>query len=254
MSTALKAETPVVLKVLGHDLRWRMAQHLARGDLRVGELVELVGEKQNLVSYHLKLMRQASMVVERRSSRDARDIYYSLDLPVMEKALDRSAQALHPALRTVAGAAPDDPGLPQARRVLFLCTGNSARSQMAEAILRKLSGGAVEVLSAGSRPRAVNRMAIRVLDGLGYSSQGLRSKPINEFIDDHFDWIITLCDNVREECPAFPGDPERVHWSFADPAAAEGSDEQIHAAFLKTATELASRIRYLLSTLGHAER
>jgi protein-tyrosine-phosphatase/DNA-binding transcriptional ArsR family regulator len=241
------AAVPEVLKALSHPVRWRLVTHLSRGDHRVGELVHFVDQPQNLVSYHLKLLRDAALVREHRSSRDARDIYYSLDLDRVRTALDSSTRSLHAGLRVVAGSAPSErPG--KRVRVLFLCTENSARSQLAEAILRDVGKGEVEAFSAGSRPSGVHPMAIAVLTELGFDHSSLRSKPIKEFEGQRFDYIITLCDIVREECPSFPGDPERIHWSFPDPVATPGDEADLRAVFTRTATELTTRIRFLLLT------
>lgn len=247
MADRAVAEVPGLLKALSHPLRWSLVQHLARSDHRVGELVDLVRQPQNLVSYHLRSLRDAELVTERRSSRDARDIYYSLDLENIETAFNSSTQSVHPALRVVVG-----PGSAKRRcrplRVLFLCTQNSARSQFAEAILRGLSKGEAEAFSAGSQPSGVHPMTLAVLEELGYGRQDLRSKSIDEFAGQSFDYIITVCDKVREVCPAFPGDPVRIHWSVADPIATQGSETKVRAAFRQTASELATRIRFLLLT------
>ena len=246
-----------VAQLLAHDLRWKLVERLGRSDFRVGELVEWVGERQNLVSYHLALLRSAGLLTERRSSADGRDIYYSLDLARLETSIGGMASSLNPALRVVTGAKEDEErsakSIPLAR-VLFLCTANSARSQMAEALLRDLSRGTIEVQSAGSRPISIHPVALAVLAELGVPADGLRSKSFSEFRDERFDLIISLCDKVREECSVFPGDPERIHWSLADPAAVDGAPEVVHAAFVTTANELTTRLRYLILTLDRPRR
>jgi len=125
-------------------------------------------------------------------------------------------------------------------RVLFLCTGNAARSQMAEALLRHLSKGRVEVFSAGSAPEAAVHPAARATLERQYAidSTGLRPKPMREFLGQPFDFVVTVCDKIAEECPTFPGDPERIHWSFEDPAA-----EVRTRAFEHVASGLAARLR-----------
>jgi arsenate reductase (thioredoxin) len=116
------------------------------------------------------------------------------------------------------------------QRVLFLCTGNSARSQMGEAWLRNLGGSHYEVVSAGIHPSQVHPLAIAVMDERGIDIRGHRSKSVNEFIDQKFDYVITVCDQAAEQCPIFPGAVTRIHWSFPDPAAVEGSQlEQMNA-------------------------
>jgi len=116
-------------------------------------------------------------------------------------------------------------------RVLILCTGNSARSQMAEALLRHIAGDDFEVHSAGVSPTAIKPEAVDILKENGIPSDGLWSKSIDEFAGQDFDHIITVCDNANENCPIFPGKAERIHWSIDDPAAAEGDREQRLNAF-----------------------
>jgi arsenate reductase (thioredoxin) len=127
-------------------------------------------------------------------------------------------------------------------RVLFLCTGNSARSVIAEALLRNLGGADFEVHSAGTHPKGLNPYTIKVLDQAGLNSPDFRSKNMDEYIDQKFDYVITVCDNAAEECPIFPGDPKRIHWSFTDPAAVEGTDVVKLAAFQATLREMRQRM------------
>ncbi len=133
-------------------------------------------------------------------------------------------------------------------RVLFLCTGNSARSQMAEALARHLSGNRMEVVSAGSAPQAdVHPMARTVLaERYGLDPTGLHPKSMMRFADQRFDYVITVCDRAAESCPVFPGDPDRIHWSFEDPAAVKDPHEQ-RRAFERVATGLAARLRIWMS-------
>lgn len=135
-------------------------------------------------------------------------------------------------------------------RVLFLCTHNAARSQMAEGILRHLSHGTVDAQSAGTVPSAVHPLAVEAVRRLlGVDLGGQRSKHVDEFSGQRFDYVITLCDSARETCPVFPGDPERIHWSFDDPSAVQGSDEDRYRAFRQTAAELERRIDQLLAVI-----
>jgi protein-tyrosine-phosphatase len=129
-------------------------------------------------------------------------------------------------------------------RVLFLCIGNSARSQMAEALLRKLSHGRADVFSAGTHPQdRVHPMALRVLEEhFDIETTGLHPKNLDQFVGQQFDYVITVCDRASETCPVFPGDPERIHWSFEDPAAVEGDEAQLRA-FENVARDLAARLR-----------
>lgn len=117
------------------------------------------------------------------------------------------------------------------QKVLFLCTGNSARSQMAEGLLRHLAGERVEVFSAGSKPSVVNPYAIRAMAQRGIDISGQHSKHLSEFLNQPFDTVITVCDQAAEACPVFPGKAARIHWSFPDPAAVQGSDAEILASF-----------------------
>ena len=138
-------------------------------------------------------------------------------------------------------------------RVLFLCTGNSARSQIAEALARDRSGGLVEAYSAGSHPKSLHPNAIRVMrDEHGIDLAGYESKHLSIFADQHFDWVISLCDRVREVCPEFPGHPETVHWSIPDPAAGHADDEASYPAFQQTAAEIETRVGFLLAVLTNA--
>ena len=153
---------PSFVRLAGHPVRWRLLSELARSDQRVRELVSLVGQPQNLVSYHLGRLRAGRLVAARRSTFDARDAYYHLDLANCADALAAAGMALHPGLRLapVPAAAPTD-----GYRVLFLCTGNSARSPVAEALLRQRAAR-VEVASAGSHPKPLHPNTVRVYDGL----------------------------------------------------------------------------------------
>ena len=129
------------------------------------------------------------------------------------------------------------------KRVLVLCTGNSARSQMAEGLLRELGGGRFEVHSAGTRPGGVRPEAIEAMREVGIDISGQRSKSVEEFAGQRFDAVITVCDNARESCPVFPGRVERVHWSFEDPAAAEGDWDARLAVFRRVRDEIGARLR-----------
>ncbi|MBF6614572.1 MAG: ArsR family transcriptional regulator [Chloroflexi bacterium] len=252
--------SPALMKLLAHDLRWQTLEVLAHSDRRVHELVELLGQPFNLVSYHLRKMREAQIVAERRSSADARDVYYTINIAHLRELYFQAAGSLHPALLesvTIPHRASSmGSGLhtlvsPPAR-VLFLCTYNSARSQMAEAILRREGAGGVEVWSAGSMPSVVHPLASRAMSEMGIDISAQRSKHVDELRDRIFDYVITVCDRVREVCPLFGDDPEQIHWSLPDPAAVEGTDEERYAAFERTAQELTNRIHFLL-LMKHSE-
>ena len=128
-------------------------------------------------------------------------------------------------------------------RVLILCTGNSARSQIAEGLLRADGAGAFEVASAGTRPTAVKPEAVAVMREIGIDISAQRSKHVDELAADDFDYVITVCDNAREECPVFPARVRRIHWGFEDPAAAEGTDEQRLAVFRRVRDEIRRKLR-----------
>ncbi|HLF09340.1 MAG TPA: arsenate reductase ArsC [Dehalococcoidia bacterium] len=127
-------------------------------------------------------------------------------------------------------------------RVLFLCTGNSARSVIAEALLKEIGGAAFEVYSAGTHPKGLNPFTEKVLRQDGKDVSGFRSKGLNEFVGQDFDYVITVCDQAAEECPVFPDDTKRIHWSFPDPAAVEGTDVVKLAAFQETLRNMRQRI------------
>jgi protein-tyrosine-phosphatase/DNA-binding transcriptional ArsR family regulator len=251
IATARHGETspPPFLRLAGHRLRWRLLSELAHSDRRVGELCELADLRQSLVSYHLRQLRDGGLVSVRRSAADGRDSYYVLDLARCGELLSSAGVSLHPGLAPAPrprAARERGSGL---ARVLFLCTGNSARSQMAEALCERLSDGAVSAVSAGSHPKPLHRNAVCVMRERGIDIAGRRSKHLSEFADQRFDYVISLCDRVREVCPEFPGEPELIHWSIPDPAREPGSDEQTLPAFERTAAELETRIGFLIEAI-----
>lgn len=237
------------LQLAGHPVRWRLLGELARSDRMVHELTDLVGEPQNLVSYHLGKLRNARLVSARQSSADRRDSYYTVDLARFGGRLAATGAALHPGL-CLASPSLDAGRFDRVVRVLFLCTGNSARSQMAEALIRARMGGAVEAMSAGSHPKPMHPNAIRIMREMhGLDLAGYASKHLDLFARERFDWVISLCDRVRETCPPFPGHPELIHWSIANPATGE-DDDVTYPLFQNVAAELGTRIDYLIAALG----
>ncbi len=132
-------------------------------------------------------------------------------------------------------------------RVLFLCTANSARSQMAEGLLRHLAGDRFEVFSAGTRPTEVNHHAIKALEELRIDISGQKSKSVDQFLDQAFDYVITVCDKAKEECPVFHGAGHQLHWSIDDPADARGSEQQRLQAFRQARDEIEARIKAFLA-------
>jgi arsenate reductase len=133
------------------------------------------------------------------------------------------------------------------RRVLFLCVHNSARSQMAEGMLRAWAGDRFEAYSAGNEATEVRPLAIRAMSELGIDIGGQRSKTTAEYAGQRFDYAITVCDEAREACPYFPGADAQLHWAFDDPAAATGSEEERLAAFRRVRDEIAARIREFIA-------
>ncbi len=239
---------PQFLQLAGHPLRWRLLSELARSDRLVHELTALVGEAQNLVSYHLGKLREGRLVSARRSTADGRDTYYGLDLPRIGALLSAAGGALHPGLRLAPPAA--DTAAIAPARILFACSGNSARSQMAEALARQMSDGAVAAVSAGSQPKPLHPNAVRVMaEDYGLDIAGQPPKHLDVFAGQSFDWVISLCDRVREVCPQFPGAPQVVHWSLPNPATDE-PDDVTYPRFRETAAELETRIGFLLAQLA----
>ena len=129
------------------------------------------------------------------------------------------------------------------KRVLILCTGNSARSQMAEGLLRRLGENRFEVFSAGTQPGRVNPLAIEAMREVGIDINSQRSKAVDEFRGQEFDYVITVCDRANRDCPVFPGRTERIHWSFDDPAEAMGDEGERLAVFRRVRDEIEGRLR-----------
>lgn len=134
------------------------------------------------------------------------------------------------------------------QRVLILCTGNSARSQMAEGLLRSMAGDRFDVFSAGTRPSIVRPEAIAAMRDLGIDITSHRSKSVDEFAGLAFDYVITVCDNARESCPVFPANTKRIHWSFEDPAAVEGEEPVRLAAFRDIRDQITARFQQFLAS------
>ncbi|MEV4145813.1 ArsR family transcriptional regulator [Amycolatopsis sp. NPDC049691] len=232
-------EPPAFVRLAAHPLRWALLSALAGSDLRVRELTERLGQPQNLVSYHLRLLRDGGLVAATRSSFDGRDTYYHLDLDRCATALAETGAALHPSLR--GETTPADHGR---IAVLFVCTGNSARSPIAEALLHRRAGGKITVTSAGTRPKAaLHPDTLRVLrEEFDIDLAGQRPRSLDAVAGRRFDHVVTLCDKAREVCPEFPS---RRHWSLAEP---DG-----YAAFRRTAAEIDVRVRHLLPDLVVAQ-
>jgi protein-tyrosine-phosphatase/DNA-binding transcriptional ArsR family regulator len=233
------------LGVVADPQRWQLLSALSESDRRVGELTELTGKSQNLVSYHLGQLRNAGLISARRSSADGRDTYYRADIARCAEMFSAATAALRvppaslPPVRRGRGLSP---------RVLFLCTGNSARSQMAEALLEASAHGTIEARSAGSHPKPLHPQAVRVMAQRGIDISARPTKHVSRFARVRFDQVITLCDKVKEVCPEFPGHPATAHWSMPDPAAENDPD-----AFVRTADELEQRVALLIPRLAMKE-
>jgi protein-tyrosine-phosphatase len=233
-----------VLGVLAHDLRWTIVGLLVPGDLRTSELVASTGQAPSLVSYHLARLRDAGLVSARRSTADGRDSYHALDLDALGQAVAGMATRIHPAL-IGPGPRPGS-GFPVSAQVLFICSGNSARSPMAAGWLNHLGAGRVTARSAGVTPRPVHPLAVTAMAEHGVDISGHQATRLDALADHGFTRVITLCDRARENCGELPATSAAAHWSILDPARAHPPDLD---AFRATARELRTRIRYLLAML-----
>lgn len=233
---------PEVIQLLAHNLRWNIVKALSSSDYRVHELVNQLNQPMNLVSYHLKLLRDGLLIESRRSSADGRDIYYSLNL----NHLRTSLQAVEKAL-SIDEPSADNLVPIHAIRVLFICTHNSARSQMAETLMRNLSGGNISVYSAGNQPTTIHPDAIKTMSQMGIDVSNQKSTHISQFEGQSFDYVITVCDNAREVCPTFTGS-KQLHWGFTDPAAIHDANERLKS-FEQIALRLKLRIEHFLKEL-----
>lgn len=172
---------------------------------------------------------QRAAIARRRADLERLDA----ELTDLERTIGAAGQAAHKG-----AAMPERP-----IRVLFVCTGNSARSQIAEALLRQHGGDAFDVQSAGTRPAAIDPMTVRVLAEVGIDWSGARAKSVDELLDQAFDYVITVCDRARQVCPTFPGEHDSLHWGLDDPADAQGDDAARLAAFRRTRVEAMARLR-----------
>lgn len=136
------------------------------------------------------------------------------------------------------------------QRVLILCTANSARSQMAEGLLRQMADDRLEIFSAGTKPSVVNPFAIEAMRRRGIDISGHRSEHLSDYIEQPFDYVITVCDQAAESCPVFPGKARRIHWSFPDPAAVQGNDDVVLESFETVRDALEDRLRSWVDTLS----
>ena len=222
-------QAPLVLKLLADDLRWRLASELRWGDRTVGELVERTGASQNLVSYHLGLLRAAGLVRVHRSDADGRASYYALDVATLQATLGGLSRQLGEPLR--------------ATDIAFVCTHNQARSQMAEAWLRHLAGPAIRARSAGVDPRPLHPLAVQVMAEVGVDIRAQQPKGLELLLADPPEVVVTVCDRAREACPPTLGVPH-LHWSLPSPAAVPEPDRL--AAFRQVRDELRDRVARLV--------
>ena len=230
-----------------------MLIELAGSDLQVGELTQALDQPQGLVSYHLARLRAGGLVSSHKSSFDGRVVYYRVNLDRCGELLAASGAAIHPGLCSSGPPTPEQLVVRDRRRisVLFACTGNGTRSQIAEALLRSKAGDTVKVVSAGSHPKPIHPNAIRVLAERGIDISDAESKPIKQFGSRRFEYAITLCDKVREICPEFPGQRRAMHWSIEDPSRLPGSLHATMPAFRAVAADLESRIGFLISLINN---
>ncbi len=240
---------PKILGVLGDPVRWKLVSELAVSDRRVGELVDLVGQPQNAVSYHLAALRRAGLASARRSSADGRDVYYRVHLCRCRDLIAEAGGLLHPGC-ALTPAGNSDVHIAGRPSLLFLCTGNSARSQIAEAFAVHRSEGQVRAVSAGSQPKPLHPNAVRVLAERGIDISGSSTKSLTRYTNRRFDRVITLCDKVREVCPEFRSSTLSAHWSIQDPASSGSNDEATYPTFVKVADDIEDRIALLLADLA----
>ncbi len=238
-----KNGAPSIFKLLSNDLRWNILNLLSQSDMRVQEVSEALRQPQNLVSYHLQKLHDNGLIIVHHSIADGREVYYGINLNQIRAVFQETEEALHPGLITEKGKHTAVPPL----RVLFLCTHNSSRSQMAEGFLKVKSQNHLQVFSGGTDPATVNPMAIQVMDTYHIDIRDQKSKSVDQFVDQSFDYIITVCDRARETCPFFPGNPIKIHWSIADPTAVHGTPQDRLHAFQSTAKELDERTGYFLA-------
>ena len=240
-------------RVLGDATRLAVVARLARSDERLIGLSTAIKQPPETVAAALADLQTAGLVASRASDVHPGEMYYHLDLEQMQKRYLTAGRLIHPALAQAITGEEEETVQRAKPRVLFLCTHNSARSQMAEGILRTFSRGEIEAFSAGSQPGSVHPLAIETMDGMNVDIRNQRSKHYNELIGQPFDYVITVCDRAREACPVFPEAKDTIHWSIPDPAAVEDEAEK-RRAFHQAATILATRIRYLQILIEREQR
>ncbi|HBE79901.1 MAG TPA: hypothetical protein DDW65_19300 [Firmicutes bacterium] len=232
------------LRNFGEPNRLAIISLLSAGSMLVGDICNASGLPLTLVSQHLRVLRMSGMVQAERDNKDARAVWYSLN-PQRIKEIQSALSMVFDMTKIVDRRIPETKqslNLTREKfRVLFLCSGNSARSQIAEALLQHYGTGLIEARSAGTHPREVHPLTIKVLAEIGLDTTGLKTKHYSVFNQESFRYVITVCDRANEECPDFSGDYQRIHWSIVDPVMDRNEDELINA-FKRTRQELSARI------------
>jgi ArsR family transcriptional regulator len=229
-----------VLKLLSDDTRWRLFTALQYSDRQASELSEALALPQNLVSYHLGLLRRTGLIQSHRSDADARVTYYGIDITGLQQAYAAIGAAL-PLPKPIPKTLPDV-------SVIFLCTQNSARSQMAEGWLRHLSGGRVRVRSGGVRPTTLHPLAVEVMAEAGIDIGYQQAKTIESIDAPPPVVVVTVCDLAREACPPGAWEGPQLHWSISDPVQVTESPEAQRDAFRAARDQIRARV---LGLLGH---
>ncbi len=244
--------TPKLFKILSDDNHWAIVQHLQMSDLKASELSAALNLPADSIEQHIGNLREAGLLRERRTT-TSREPYYHLLIEVLSRQFQEAGGALHPAIFEAHDrAAPETVRLQNAVRILFLCTHNSARSQIAEGLARHMGAGLVEAFSAGTEATSIKPEAVEVMKRRGIDITTQHSKVLTEYLDQEFDYVITVCDAARESCPFFAGGKIQLHWSFDDPAAVEGKGRL--AAFEQSARQIATRIGYLITIIAKQQR
>lgn len=241
MDRNAQLDGPALFRALGDEIRWRLVRELRWSDRSVAELVRQVGAPQNLVSYHLQTLREAGLVRSRKSESDGRTVYYGLDLPRLAAAYGRLDETLH---------LTDPSAAPSALTVAFLCTNNSARSQMAEGWLRALVPEGLRVRSAGTKPSSLHPLAVEVMAERDIDIGHQRAKGSDELNFSAVDVAVTVCDLAREACLPDLAGVRHLHWSIADPARGPGGVDDQRGAFRAARDDIEGRVRGLVRLLG----
>jgi arsenate reductase len=218
-------------------------RRLGLGPLDAGSLARLCMERGDIDADLAPLIAEQRSAIERQRVELDR-----LDAELSD--LDQTVRAVGRAQRTKEATSMSSGPI----RVLFVCTGNSARSQIAEALLGQIGGTEFEAHSAGTEPKAVNPLTVRVLTDRGIDWSKAQAKSVTEFLDEPWDYVITVCDRARQVCPVFPGEHNSLHWGLDDPAEVEGTDEHKLAAFRATHMQLVMRIRPFVELARRARR